>query len=151
MNQSAVSLSPQAPVLGNKTLLPLVALVWELDECHRAGVLSTEDFARLRAEKLGELTCPHRGLWLGPIIAAGSFASVVGAMVWLLSASWQATASAAGLAAVFGLAMLGRVCREKIRHSQIKDRRTILENLLLHDLLTVEEYMFYEDLMLAGD
>ena len=120
----------------------------ELDELHAAGLVTTEDYSSQRAERLHEILLRPRYLWLAWLLATLPLAALVGGIVWVCTTEWQRTALSAGLAALFGCAMLGRACAEKMRQIQLRDRLDILRALLAHDLITAQELIQYEEQML---
>jgi hypothetical protein len=148
---STLAASPKAlPVSGNRSAAYIVQWLRELEECRVGGLITRDEYALERSEKLSELLCRHRGLWIAPVVAAGSCAAIVGSLVWAMSFDWQATSVAAALGAVFGLAMLSQPCRENLKHAQVRDRLEILNSLLSLDLVSADEFIIYEERLLAG-
>lgn len=143
------SSAPPAP--GGRSLQSIVEWLGELEECRVGGLISDEDYAIERAEKLSELLCRHRRLWLASVSAAGSMASFAGCAVWSAAGEWQITTVAAGLGALFGVAMLASPFREILKQTQIRERLTILNALLARDLITPDEFLVYEERLESGD
>ncbi len=146
MSPTAAIPSPtDAPSVGEVAYFTL----WlrELDECHRAGLVSDEDYATQRAERLEELLLRPRYLWLAWLLATLPLAALVGGIVWFCTYDTQLAAISAALGALFGCAMLGRASAEKLRHTQLRDRIHILHILLAKDLLSAQELIAYEERM----
>src|SRR5688500_6404773 len=98
MNQIAAT--PSAPTDGySRSTAFLVTWLRDLEDCRQGGLLSDEDYAMQRAEKLSELLCEHRRLWLAPFAAAGCVGAVGASVAWMCSMNWQLTAVGGGLAA----------------------------------------------------
>ena len=147
-------MSPTAAIPSSPTDAPSVGEVayfthWlrELDECHRAGLVTPEDHATQRAERLSEILLRPRHLWLAWLVAILPLAALTGGTVWLCTHDLQRAALSAGLGALFGCAMLGRASAEKMRQYQLRNRLHILHTLLAQDLLTAQELIAYEERM----
>ena len=149
MNQ--VMDTPSAPADGYSRSTALV-VTWlrDLEECRQGGLLSDEDYAVQRAEKLAEILCEHRHLWVAPVVAAGAVGAVGGSVAWMCSMNWQLTAVGAGLAALFGLVMLAHPCREGLKEKQIRERLESLNALLAMDLISADEFLAYEERLHSG-
>lgn len=123
----------------------------DLDECRRGGLVSDEDFAFQRAEKLDELLVKPRRLWLGWVLAGLPLAVAAGSIAWLATGNWMKVALGAGVAGVWGVSALGRMAREHLRNMQLGERLGILRELLEHDLLSAEEFSAFEERMHHGE
>ncbi len=146
MSQSAtIPLPIDAPCVGEVAYY--TTWLRELDECHTAGLVSTEDYFVQRAERLEEILLRPHHIWLAWILATLPLATLVGGIVLFYTHNWHRAGLAAGLGALFGCAMLGHACAEKMRHSQLLDRIKILRTLLAHDLISAEELIRYEERM----
>ena len=146
MNQSAtIPLPTDAPCVGEVAYY--TTWLRELDECHTAGLVSTEDYALQRAERLEETLIRPRHIWLAWVLATLPLAAIVGGIVWFCTHDWQRAAMSAGLGALFGCAMLGHACAEKMRQSQLRDRIIIIRTLLAHGLISADELIGYEERM----
>ena len=128
----------------------LVTWLRDLEECREGGLLSDEDYAVQRAEKLSELLCEHRHLWVASLVAAGSVGSIGASVAWICSMDGQLTAVGAGLAALFGIVMLAHPCRESLKDKQIRERLESLNALLAMDLITADEFLVYEERLHSG-
>ena len=128
----------------------IVQWLRELEECREGGLLSDEEYAEQRAEKLAELLCQHRHLWVAWVAAAGSLAIVAGCVVWIARMDLQAATIAASISGFFGMIMLGRPCRDGLKQSQIRDRLHLLNTLLARDLITADEFITFEEQLHAG-
>jgi hypothetical protein len=149
MNQ--VMATPSAPADGySRATAFLVTWLRDLEDLHQGGLLSDEDYAVQRAEKLSELLCEHRHLWMASVVAAGCLGAVGASVTWMCTMDWQLTGLGAGLAALFGIVMLARPCRETLKQSQIRDRLDSLNALLAMDLITADEFIVYEERLHAG-
>ena len=146
----AISVPAAHPGPGSRSIAYIVQWLRELEECRIGGLITDEEYAVERAEKLSELLCAHRRLWVAPIVAAGSPAALFGNIVWMASMDWQLSLLAAALGGLFGLVMLARPCRDSLRTTQIRDRLTTLNALLSLDLVTADEFIIYEDRLLCG-
>ena len=149
MNQ--VMATPSAPADGySRATAFLVTWLRDLEELHQGGMLPDEDYAMQRAEKLSELLCEHRHLWVASFAAAGCVGAVGASVAWMCSMDWQVTGMGAGLAALFGIVMLAHPCRENLKQSQIRDRLESLNALLALDLITADEFLVYEERLNSG-
>jgi hypothetical protein len=128
----------------------IVGWLRDLEDCRQGGLLSDEDYAEQRAEKLAELLCEHRHLWVASVASAGSVAIVAGSAAWLARADWQLAALAAALGGLFGLVMLARPCRENLKQAQIRERLHLLNALLARDLISSDEFLAYEERLHRG-
>jgi hypothetical protein len=128
----------------------IVQWLHELEECRQGGFLSDEDYAVQRAEKLSELLCEHRYLWLAPVAASGSMAVVAGSVAWINRVDLQMAGALVSLAALFGMVMLARPCRDNLKQAQIRERLQVLNALLAMDLITSDEFLAYEERLHAG-
>lgn len=122
----------------------------DLDECRRGGLVSDEDFAYQRAEKLDELLVRPRRLWLGWVLAGLPLAVVAGSLAWLATENGMKVALATGVAGVWGVSALGRMACEHLRHVQLRERLGILRELLEHDLVSAEEFSAFEERLHDG-
>lgn len=122
----------------------------DLSELQAGGLLNPEDFAIQRAEKLREILCPLRFLWLAPVVSAGSLGVIAGSITWAISREWQYSAMAAALAALFGLVMLTRPLRDNMKHAQTRSRLALLNGLLARDLISAEEFVEFEERLERG-
>ena len=122
----------------------------DLDECRRGGLVSDEDFAYQRAEKLDELLVRPRRLWLGWVLAGLPLAVVAGSLAWLATENWMKVALATIIACVWGVSALGRMACEHLRHVQLRERLGILRELLEHDLVSAEEFSAFEERLHDG-
>ena|SRR5688572_7670588 len=148
---STATANPDArPVSGGRSAAYIVQWLRELEECRVGGLITDEEYAVERAEKLSELLCEHRFLWLGPVIASGTLASTTGSMVWVATMNLQTTGLGAALAGLFGLVMLARPIRDQLKNRQIEERLEILNALLSLDLVSADEFIIYEDRLLVG-
>lgn len=147
----AIAIPAALPVPGSRSVTYIVQWLRELEECRVGGLITDEEYAVERAEKLSELLCAHRKLWLAPIVAAGSPAAVFGNIVWMACMDWQLSALAAALGGLFGLVMLARPCRDSMKNTQIRDRLETLNALLSLDLVTADEFIIYEERILRGE
>ena len=138
------------PVPGGRSAAYIVQWLRELEECRVGGLITDEEYAVERAEKLSELLCQHRYLWLSPILASGTLASIAASVVWIGTMELQTTGLAAALAGLFGLVMLARPFRENLKNRQIRERLEILNMLLSYDLVSSDEFIIYEDRLLGG-
>ena len=123
----------------------------ELDECRRGGLVADEDFAFQRAEKLDELLVKPRRLWLGWVLAGLPLALVAGGLAWWFTEDWRRVALGAGITGAWGVAALGRLAREHLRHVQLRERLGILRELLEHDLVSAEEFSAFEERLHDGN
>ena len=118
----------------------------ELDECRRGGLVTDEDFAYQRAEKLDQFMAKKpRRLWLGWWLACLPLALAGGDFAWWLTQDWWKTALAAGIAGTWGLAALGRLACEQLRNYQLRERLGILRELLALDLVSSVEFAAFEE------
>jgi hypothetical protein len=147
----AIAVPAALPVPGSRSVAYIVQWLRELEECRVGGLTTDEEYAVERAEKLSELLCTHRKLWIAPIVAAGSPAALLGNMVWMACMDWQLSALAAGWGGLFGLVMLARPCRDSLKNTQIRDRLATLNALLSLDLVTSDEFIIYEERLLRGE
>ena len=122
----------------------------DLDECRRGGLVSDEDFAYQRAEKLDELLVRPRRLWLGWVLAGLPLAVVAGSLAWLATENWMKVALATIIVCVWGVSALGRMACEHLRHVQLRERLGILRELLEHDLVSAEEFSAFEERLHDG-
>ena len=149
MNQ--VMATPSASTDGySRSTAFLVTWLRDLEECRQGGLLSDEDYALQRAEKLAELLCEHRHLWIAPIVAAGSVGSIGASVAWMCSMNWQLAGVGASLGALFGIVMLARPCRENLKEKQIRERLESLNALLAMDLISADEFLVYEERLHSG-
>ena len=82
MNQIADT--PSAPADGfSRSTAVGGAWLRDLEDCRGGGLLSDEDYAVQRAEKLSELLTEHRRLWLAPFAAAGCLGAVGASVAWM--------------------------------------------------------------------
>lgn len=127
-------------------------VVWlrELGECRAGGLLSDEDFAYQRAEKLDELIKPPRALWLASLLGGVIVGDIGAAVTWWFTRDWRFTALGAALAGLWGLTSLGRVLRERFVDVQRNERMKILITLLDHDLISASEFSVYEEQLAQG-
>jgi hypothetical protein len=128
----------------------LVDWLRELEECRIGGLVSDEDYAYQRAEKLTALLRPTHCLWLASITGAAILSAIAWALTWQFTGDWRAAAGIACLAGVWGLTSLGRALREKFTELQLHGRRRILVALLENDLLTATEFADYDDRLAEG-
>lgn len=127
-----------------------VAWLLELEECRIGGLVTDEDYAYQRAEKLAALLRSTRCLWFASFIGGVLTGAVAGVATWLFTQNWSATAGVAAVAAIWGLTSLGRLLREKFVDLQLRERRKILLALLEADLLTASEFADYDDRLAQG-
>ena len=128
----------------------LVAWLRELEECRIGGLVTDEDYAYQRAEKLAALLRPTRCLWLASFAGALVVGAFAGAVTWQFTRDWRAAGGVAAVAGVWGLTSLGRALREKFIELQLRGRRKILVALLENDLLTASEFADYDDRLAQG-
>ncbi len=124
---------------------PFVAYLRELTECWIGGLVTDEDYAYQRAEKLAALLRPTRFLWIASAIGGLVIGALAGPVTWHFTSDWRATAGVATVAGMWGLTSLGRLLREKFIELQLRERRKILVALLENDLLTATEFADYDD------
>lgn len=117
----------------------------ELDECRRGGLVTIEDFAYQRAEKLDELMKKPRRLWLGWLLAGLPLAIICGGLAWLFTQDWRKAALGAGIAGAWGVSALGRMACEHLRNVQLREQLRILRELLERDLVSAEEFSAFEE------
>jgi hypothetical protein len=128
-----------------------VTYLRELEECRIGGLVSDEDYAYQRAEKLAALLRPTRFLWIASLIGGLLIGSLAGGTTWFFTRDWRATAGVAGVAGMWGLTSLGRVMREKFIELQLRERRKILVALLENDVLSASEFADYDDRLAQGN
>jgi hypothetical protein len=139
-----------APDGHSRSTAYLVGWLRDLEECRQAGLLTDEDYAVQRAEKLSELLCEHRHLWLASVVSAGCLGIMAGSAAWAFRSDWDITAISAGLAALFGIVVLAHPCRENLKQAQIRERLELLNALLAIDLISSDEFLAYEERLHAG-
>ena len=139
------------PVPGKRSIAYVVQWLRELEECRVGGLVTAQEYAVERAEKLAEILCKHRRLWLAPLGAAWSIGAIVASVVWMATMDWQMTGLAAALGGLFGLVVLARPCRDRLKHIQICDRLEILTALLSYDLVSADEFIVYEERLHGGE
>lgn len=122
----------------------------ELEECRIGGLVTDEDYAYQRAEKLAALLRPTRCLWLASSIGGLIIGAIAGAATLLFTRNWSATAGVSAVAGIWGLTSAGRLLREKFVELQLIGRRKILLALLEADLLTASEFADYDDSLAQG-
>ncbi len=140
---------PQQTAL-NRGDQQLVNWLRELEECRIGGLVTDEDYAYQRAEKLAALLRPTRCLSLASIFGALLISAIAWAVTWQFTRDWRAAGGVAGIAGVWGLTSLGRLMREKFIELQLRGRRKILVALLENDLLTASEFADYDDRLAQG-
>jgi hypothetical protein len=117
----------------------------ELTELHRAGVLSDEDFAYQRAERLDKLIETPRRLWLGWIRLGAPLAGAAGIAAWWWTNDIFMLAGAAVLVVLCMFAALSRLSRECVAHLTLQERSDILYDLLGQDLISSEEFLAFDE------
>jgi len=150
--------SPMTEVLTTpsaKSALPrggeqLVAWIRELEECRIGGLVTDEDYAYQRAEKLTALIRPTRCLWLASALGALLAGAPASGAIWWFTRDLRATAGIAVPAATWGFMALGGMLRDKFIELQLRGRRRILVALLENDLLTATEFADYDDRLALG-
>ena len=138
------------PLPGRRSAAYIVQWLRELEECRVGGLITDEEYSVERAEKLSELLCEHRYLWLAPVAASGTLAIIAGSIVWIGTMELQTSGLAAALAGLFGLVMLARPFRDNLKNRQIHERLDILNTLLSYDLVSSDEFIIYEERLLCG-
>jgi hypothetical protein len=151
MNTAEIQPPGTSGTVERRSVAHIVQWLNELEECRAGGLISDEDYAMERAEKLSELLCQHRALWMAPIVAAGSVGILVGCAFWVGYGDLQITLTAGALGALFGLIMLAQIFRENMKTWQIRERLEILNALLAHDLLSADEFLMYEERLYCGE
>lgn len=127
-----------------------VAYLRDLTESWIGGLVTDEDYAYQRAEKLASLLRPARCLWFASLVGGLLIGAVAGAATWQFTGDWRATAGVATVAGMWGLTSLGRLIREKFIELQLRERRRIFLALLENDLLTASELADYDDRLAQG-
>ena len=150
MNQLAATPSA-AQNVDYRSVSFIVQWLRELEECRQGGFLSDEDYALQRAEKLSEILCELRHLWVAPLAAAGSVAIVAGCIAWVVRMDLQVAAITACLGGLFGLVMLTRPCRDNLKQAQIRERLHLLNALIAKDLITADEFIDFEERLYSGN
>jgi len=127
--------------------------VWlrDLGECRVGGLVTDEEFAYQRAEKLDALLQPPRCLWIASVLGGLAVAATGAAATWWFTRDLLFTPLVALLSGVWGVTSLGRVCREKFIEIQLRDRMNTFVMLLEHDLITASELADYEERLMAGN
>ena len=121
----------------------------ELKYLHDAGLLEDEDYSYQRAEKITELLdCPRRP-WLAWLYVGVPLGLIGAAVTWRLMEVWKISTSLLGVAALCGLAALGRRSRERFAHLGSSERLMILRELLAEDVITTMEFADFEERLLA--
>lgn len=128
----------------------LVTWLRELEECRIGGLVTDEDYAYQRAEKLATLLRPTRCLWLASFGGALLIGALAGTVTWQFTQDWRVAAGVGAVAGIWGLTSLGRAMREKFIELQLRGRRKILVALLDNDLLTAREFADYDDRLALG-
>jgi hypothetical protein len=146
-SQSATS-NPSAPA--GSSVAYIIQWLRELEECRKGGLVTDEDYAIERAEKLSELLEQHQGLWLATFFAFVPVAAAAAGLGWWLRPDWQSAATAGGLAGVVSLLTLSGMVRERMKHSKARERLSTLRTLLEHDLISTDEFVVYEERLLGG-
>jgi hypothetical protein len=149
MNQLAATPNPASDG-HSRSMVVIVGWLRDLEECRQGGLLSDEDYAVQRAEKLSELLCEHRHLWVASVVSAASLGILAGSAAWIGRPDWQVAVVAGGLAALFGVIMLAHPCRENLKQAQIRERLQLLNALLASDLISADEFLIYEERLHCG-
>jgi hypothetical protein len=122
----------------------------ELEECRIGGLVSDEDYAYQRAEKLDGLLRPPRCLWLASGLGAILAGAIGGGAMWWFTRDWRVTAFVAALSGLWGINSLGRLLREKFIELQLRERRKLLLALLENDLLIANEFADFDERLQAA-
>ena len=149
MSQSTITPIAQREAY-SRSVSAIVEWLRDLEECWKGGLLSDEEYAIQRAEKMSELLCEHRYLWLAYVASAGSFGIVGCSAAWIYASDLQLATLAGCFAALFGVIMLARPCRENLKQAQIRERLDLLNALIALDLISADEFLAYEERLHRG-
>jgi hypothetical protein len=121
----------------------------ELDECRAGGLLSDEDYAFQRAEKLEELFGKARKRWLGWVLVVLPIALAGAAYGWWVLGDLQIALGCVAIAVLCMAATYSRYRRDHMSDN-LDEMQLVLRALLDHDLITSPEFLAYDERLSTG-
>jgi hypothetical protein len=124
--------------------------IGELSELHGRGMLTDEDFAAQRTERLEELMNKPRRRWLWWIRVAVPMAGLGGVAAWWETGDYIMIRVAALTVVLCVFAAASRLSRERCSHLTTQQRSDILYDLLGGGLISSEEFLVFDDCLTQG-